>query len=261
MYMNKVEICGINTSELPVMKDVEMQEMIDRIRSGDDELRERFITGNLRLVLSVVQRFQNRGESMDDIFQVGCIGLIKALDNFDTSHGVKFSTYAVPMIIGEIRRYLRDNNSIRVSRSMRDLAYRALRARDELLKTMHREPCIEEIAQKTGAPREDVVIALDSIQDTVSLYEPVFRDNDDTVYIMDQISDVQDNEEKWMDRIAIYEAMIQLRPRERFIVDRRFFDGKTQTEVADEIGISQAQVSRLEKNALGAMRKNIQYYN
>ncbi len=261
MYMNKVEICGINTSELPVMKDVEMQDMIDRIRSGDNELRERFITGNLRLVLSVVQRFQNRGESMDDIFQVGCIGLIKALDNFDTSHGVKFSTYAVPMIIGEIRRYLRDNNSIRVSRSMRDLAYRALRARDELLKTMHREPCIEEIAEKAGAPREDVVIALDSIQDTVSLYEPVFRDNDDTVYIMDQISDVQDSEEKWMDRIAIYEAMVQLRPRERFIVDRRFFDGKTQTEVADEIGISQAQVSRLEKNALGAMKKNIQYYN
>ncbi len=261
MYMNKVEICGINTSELPVMKDVEMQDMIDRIRSGDNELRERFITGNLRLVLSVVQRFQNRGESMDDIFQVGCIGLIKALDNFDTSHGVKFSTYAVPMIIGEIRRYLRDNNSIRVSRSMRDLAYRALRARDELLKTMHREPRIEEIAEKAGAPREDVVIALDSIQDTVSLYEPVFRDNDDTVYIMDQISDVQDSEEKWMDRIAIYEAMVQLRPRERFIVDRRFFDGKTQTEVADEIGISQAQVSRLEKNALGAMKKNIQYYN
>lgn len=226
MYMNKVEICGINTSELPVMKDVEMQDMIDRIRSGDDALRERFITGNLRLVLSVVQRFQNRGESMDDIFQVGCIGLIKALDNFDTSHGVKFSTYAVPMIIGEIRRYLRDNNSIRVSRSMRDLAYRALRARDELLKTMHREPCIEEIAEKTGAPREDVVIALDSIQDTVSLYEPVFRDNDDTVYIMDQISDVQDNEEKWMDRIAIYEAMVQLRPRERFIVDRRFLTGR-----------------------------------
>lgn len=238
-----------------------LQDMIDRIRSGDDALRERFITGNLRLVLSVVQRFQNRGESMDDIFQVGCIGLIKALDNFDTSHGVKFSTYAVPMIIGEIRRYLRDNNSIRVSRSMRDLAYRALRARDELLKTMHREPCIEEIAEKTGAPREDVVIALDSIQDTVSLYEPVFRDNDDTVYIMDQISDVQDNEEKWMDRIAIYEAMVQLRPRERFIVDRRFFDGKTQTEVADEIGISQAQVSRLEKNALESMKKNIQYYN
>ena len=252
MYMNKVEICGINTSELPVMKDVEMQDMIDRIRSGDDALRERFITGNLRLVLSVVQRFQNRGESMDDIFQVGCIGLIKALDNFDTSHGVKFSTYAVPMIIGEIRRYLRDNNSIRVSRSMRDLAYRALRARDELLKTMHREPCIEEIAEKTGAPREDVVIALDSIQDTVSLYEPVFRDNDDTVYIMDQISDVQDNGEKWM---------VQVRPRERFIVDRRFFDGKTQTEVADEIGISQAQVSRLEKNALESMKKNIQYYN
>lgn len=261
MYMNKVEICGINTSELPVMKDVEMQDMIDRIKSGDSELRERFITGNLRLVLSVVQRFQNRGESMDDIFQVGCIGLIKALDNFDTSHGVKFSTYAVPMIIGEIRRYLRDNNSIRVSRSMRDLAYRALRARDELLKIMHREPCIEEIAKKTGAQREDVVIALDSIQDTVSLYEPVFRDNDDTVYIMDQISDIHDNEEKWMDRIAIYEAMVQLHPCERFIVDRRFFDGKTQTEVADEIGISQAQVSRIEKNALSTMKKNIQPYN
>jgi RNA polymerase sporulation-specific sigma factor len=258
MYVNKVEICGINTSELPVMKDVEMQDMIDRIRAGDSELRERFITGNLRLVLSVVQRFQNRGESIDDIFQVGCIGLIKALDNFDTSHGVKFSTYAVPMIIGEIRRYLRDNNSIRVSRSMRDLAYRALRAREELMRNMQTEPGIDDIAKKIDASREDVVIALDSIQDTVSLYEPVFRDNDDTVYLMDQISDICDNEEKWMNNIAIYEAMIQLKPRERLVLNRRFFDGRTQMEVAEEIGISQAQVSRIEKNALNTMKKTIQ---
>ncbi len=257
MYANKVEICGVNTSELPVMKDVEMQDMLSKIRQGDKDLRDQFITGNLRLVLSVVQRFQNRGESMDDLFQVGCIGLIKALDNFDTSHGVKFSTYAVPMIIGEIRRYLRDNNSIRVSRSLRDLAYRALRAREDLIQKFHKEPSVEEIAKVVEAPREDVVVALDAIQDTVSLYEPVFHDNEDTVYILDQIKDNKDTEEKWMDNLSLYEAMESLKDRERHILDRRFFEGRTQTEVAEEIGISQAQVSRLEKNALESIKKEI----
>ncbi|MGN1349872.1 MAG: RNA polymerase sporulation sigma factor SigG [Anaerovoracaceae bacterium] len=255
MYGNKVEICGINTADLPVMKDVEMEDMMKRIRSGDRQLREQFIMGNLRLVLSVVQRFPNRGESPDDIFQVGCIGLIKALDHFDTSHGVRFSTYAVPMIIGEIRRYLRDNNAIRVSRSLRDLAYRALRAREELMGVLGKEPGMDEIAALLEVPREDVVLALDSIQDTVSLYDPVFRDNEDPVFLMDQIRDREHTEERWTSGIAICEAMVHLKPRERMIVDRRFFDGRTQTEVAGEIGISQAQVSRLEKSALSSMKQ------
>ena len=254
---NKVEICGVNTSKLPVYKATEMKEMIDRIKEGDTQTREEFIKGNLRLVLSVIQRFANRGENPDDLFQVGCIGLIKALDNFDTKHEVRFSTYAVPMIIGEIRRYLRDNNSIRVSRSSRDTAYKALQAKEKLIKLNQREPTVVEIAKELDIPREDVVFALDSIQDPISLFEPVFHDDGDAIYVMDQVCDTKYTEVKWVEDITLSEAMKNLSPRERHNLTMRFFDGKTQMEVADEIGISQAQVSRLEKNALKYMRKYV----
>ncbi|MBR6700462.1 MAG: RNA polymerase sporulation sigma factor SigG [Firmicutes bacterium] len=257
MMINKVEICGVNTAKLPVLKEDEMKRLMIEIKKGDMEARNEFITGNLRLVLSVVQRFNNRGENPDDLFQIGCIGLIKALDNFDMSHGVKFSTYAVPMIIGEIRRYLRDNNAIRVSRSLRDLAYKALQAKERLLKNNLREPSIKEIAKEMDAPVEDVIVALDSIQEPVSLFDQVFHDNGDAVYIMDQVKDTKNTEEKWTENIALSDAMKKLGDRERHIVKMRFYEGKTQMEVAEEIGISQAQVSRLEKSALSTMRKYI----
>lgn len=254
---NKVEICGVNTSKLPRYKDKEMQEMLMAIKAGDMAVREEFIKGNLRLVLSVIQKFSGRGESPDDLFQVGCVGLIKALDNFDMSHGVKFSTYAVPMIIGEVRRYLRDNNSIRVSRSLRDTAYKALTAREELSHRLQREPTADEIAKELEIKREDVVLALDSIQDPVSLFEPVFNDNGDPVYVMDQIRDMKNTDARWIENLSLSEAMKKLSPREQHILDMRFFQGKTQMEVADEISISQAQVSRLEKNALNYMKKYV----
>ena len=254
---SKVEICGVNTAKLPLYKEAEMMEMIEKVKAGDKETRDKFIQGNLRLVLSVIQRFSNRGENPDDLFQVGCIGLIKALDNFDTSHGVKFSTYAVPMIIGEIRRYLRDNNSIRVSRSMRDLAYKSLQARESLASQLQREPTVTEIAAELDARREDVVMALESIQEPVSLFEPVFHDDGDAIYVMDQVQDTKNTDVKWIENLSLSEAMKKLTPRERHILNMRFFEGKTQMEVAKEISISQAQVSRLEKNALKYMRKYV----
>ena len=253
----KVEICGVNTAKLPIYKEAEMTEMLLKIKEGDRETRDTFISGNLRLVLSVIQRFGNRGENPDDLFQVGCIGLIKALDNFDMSHGVKFSTYAVPMIIGEVRRYLRDNNAIRVSRSLRDLAYKALQARENLARQLQREPTMAEIAKEMDVEQEEVVLALESIQEPISLYEPVFHDDGDAIYVMDQVSDTKNTDEKWIENIALSEAMKKLTPRERKILNMRFFEGKTQMEVAEEISISQAQVSRLEKNALKYMRKYV----
>ena len=231
--------------------------MLQAIKAGDTSIREKFITGNLRLVLSVIQRFNNRGENPDDLFQVGCIGLIKALDNFDLSHGVKFSTYAVPMIIGEVRRYLGDNNSIRVSRSRRDIAYKALQAKEQRSSELSREPSISEIAKEIDVPREDVVLAMDSIQEPVSLFEPVFHDDGDAVFVMDQVQDTKNTDEKWIENISLSEAMNKLSPREKHILTMRFFEGKTQMEVAEEISISQAQVSRLEKNALKYMRKYV----
>lgn len=253
----KVEICGVNTAKLPRYKEAEMMEMLQKIKQGDKDAREAFLTGNLRLVLSVIQRFGSRGENPDDLFQVGCIGLIKALDNFDLSHGVKFSTYAVPMIIGEVRRYLRDNNAIRVSRSLRDLAYKALQTRENLSRQLQREPTVTEIAKELDVVHEDVVLALESIQDPISLYEPVFHDDGDAIYVMDQVSDTKNTDERWIENIALSEAMKKLSPRERKILNLRFFEGKTQMEVAEEISISQAQVSRLEKNALKYMRKYV----
>lgn len=255
--VSKVEICGVNTAKLPVYKDAEMKEMMEKIKAGDKEVKDEFIRGNLRLVLSVIQRFGNRGENPDDLFQVGCIGLIKAINNFDTSHGVKFSTYAVPMIIGEVRRYLRDNNSIRVSRSLRDTAYKALSIRERIGREMQRDPSISEIATEMGVPREDLVLALDAIQEPISLYEPVFHDDGDPIYVMDQVQDTKNSDVHWIENIALAEAMAKLSPRERHILELRFFEGKTQMEVAEEISISQAQVSRLEKNALKYMRKYV----
>ena len=257
MAMNKVEICGVDTSTLPVLTNERMRELFPLVHSGDLNAREEFIRGNLRLVLSVIQRFSNRGENVDDLFQVGCIGLIKALDNFDVTQNVRFSTYAVPMIIGEIRRYLRDNNAIRVSRSMRDTAYKALRARERLAEKLGREPDVTELAQELGLPREDVVFALEAIQDPVSLFEPVYNDGGDALYLMDQITNEKKPDNSWLDVIGIHEAMNRLTDRERHILTLRFFQGRTQMEVASEIGISQAQVSRLEKNALAHMRKHV----
>ena len=253
----KVEICGVNTSSLPRYKDKEMQEMLRAIKAGDKSVRDEFIRGNLRLVLSVIQKFTGRGENPDDLFQVGCVGLIKALDNFDMSHGVKFSTYAVPMIIGEVRRYLRDNNSIRVSRSMRDLAYKALTAREKLGRELQREATVDEIAKEMDVKKEEVVLALDSIQDPISLFEPVFNDEGDPLYVMDQIKDMKNTDAKWIENLSLTEAMKKLSPREQHILTLRFFEGKTQMEVAEEISISQAQVSRLEKNALNYMKKYV----
>ncbi|MCY6484028.1 RNA polymerase sporulation sigma factor SigG [Clostridium aestuarii] len=257
MMINKVEICGVNTAKLPVLKGKEMKELLLKMKDGDNVSREKFIRGNLRLVLSVIQRFNNRGENVDDLFQVGCIGLIKAIDNFDLSQNVKFSTYAVPMIIGEIRRYLRDNNSIRVSRSLRDIAYKALQVRDRLVSKQNKEPTVSQIAKELNIPREEVVFALDAIQDPVSLFEPIYHDGGDALYVMDQISDSKSVDENWLQKISIKEAMKKLNDREKMILNMRFFQGRTQMEVADEIGISQAQVSRLEKTALKHMRKQI----
>lgn len=255
--INKVDICGVNTSKLRVLSNEEKAALMERIKQGDKNAREEFINGNLRLVLSIIQRFYNRGEAADDLFQVGCIGLIKAIDNFDTSHGVLFSTYAVPMIIGEIRRYLRDNNSIRVSRSMRDVAYKALGIREQMINRDQKEPSVEEIAREMGQNKEDVVFALEAICDPVSLYEPVYSDGGDTIYVMDQLKDDKNSDEVWLEHIALREAMERLGKREREILKLRFFEGRTQMEVAADIGISQAQVSRLEKSALNHVKKNI----
>ena len=257
MLINKVEICGVNTSKLPLLSNEEKMVLFGRMHNGDATAREEFIRGNLRLVLSVIQRFNNRGEYVDDLFQVGCIGLIKAIDNFDLSHNVKFSTYAVPMIIGEIRRYLRDNNSIRVSRSLRDTAYKALQAKERLTNKNSKEPTIDEIAKELEIAKEDVVFALDAIQDPISLFESVYHDGGEAIYVMDQVRDEKNTDENWLEGIALNEAMKRLNEREKLILNLRFFDGRTQMEVAEEIGISQAQVSRLEKTALTHMRKYI----
>jgi RNA polymerase sporulation-specific sigma factor len=258
MTPGKVELCGVNTAKLPILSAEEKEELFRRIKEGDEEARERYIKGNLRLVLSVIKRFQNSSEHADDLFQIGCIGLIKAIDNFDTSLNVRFSTYAVPMIIGEIRRYLRDNNSIRVSRSLRDIAYKAIYAKENYMKQNLREPAITEIAAEIGVDKEDIVMALDAIQNPVSLYEPVYTEGGDTLYVMDQISDKKNKEEYWVENLALNEAMKRLNDREERIISLRYFEGKTQMEVAQEIGISQAQVSRLEKNALKSMRRYLE---
>jgi RNA polymerase sporulation-specific sigma factor len=255
--LGKVEIAGVNTSALKVLKNEESMELLRRAHAGDKSARERLIEGNLRLVLSVIQRFASRGENADDLFQVGCVGLIKAIDNFDTSQPVKFSTYGVPMIIGEIRRYLRDNSSIRVSRSLRDTAYRVLQARERLMADSQREPTVEQIAKELDIPREDVVFALDAMSDPVSLYEPIYSDAGDALCVMDQIRDTKNTEEDWTNRIALKEALRRLNARERRILAMRFYEGKTQMEVSGEIGISQAQVSRLEKGAMNAIRKSL----
>ena len=255
--INKVEICGVNTSKLPVLSREERAVLLEKIKKGDKQAREDYIKGNLKLVLSIIKRFNNRGENVDDLFQIGCIGLIKAIDNFDTSQGVQFSTYAVPMIIGEIRRYLRDNNSIRVSRSLRDTAYKALAAKEKLINLHSKEPTINEIAKELDMPKEDIVLALDAIQDPISLYEPVFQDGGDTIYVMDQVRDEKSTDENWLEEISLKEAMKKLCAREKTILSLRFFQGKTQMEVAEEIGISQSQVSRLEKSALSHMKKYI----
>lgn len=257
MYISKVEICGVNTAKLPVLTNEEMQELFVKIKEGDLKARETFIQGNLRLVLSLIQRFNKRGEPVDDLFQVGCIGLIKAIDNFDLSHNVRFSTYAVPMIIGEIRRYLRDNNSIRVSRSLRDIAYRALQARDQYVHENSKEPTIIEIADILTISKEEVVFALEAIQEPMSLFEPIYHDSGDAIYVVDQVKDDKEADDLWLRDISLKEAITKLNKREREIINLRFYSGKTQMEVADEIGISQAQVSRLEKNALRQMRKHI----
>lgn len=257
MALNKVEICGLDTSKLPKITQSESRELLSRIKVGDDAAREEFIGANLRLVLSIIQRFSGRGEQMDDLFQVGCIGLIKAIDNFDINLQVRFSTYAVPMIIGELRRYLRDNTALRVSRSIRDTAYKALKKRTELMDELSREPKLGEIAKALDMKEEDVAFALEAIQDPVSLYEPVYHDDGDALFVMDQIRDDKDGDEKWLDSIAISNGLNSLADRERRIIELRFFHGRTQMEVAEEIGISQAQVSRLEKNALKSMRKYV----
>lgn len=257
MRLNKVEICGVNTSKLKTLTDKEKRDLLERSHGGDKAARDELIAGNLRLVLSIVQRFSSRGEDPDDLFQVGCVGLIKSIDNFDLTQDVKFSTYAVPMIIGEIRRFLRDNSLVRVSRSTRDLAYRALTAREELSHTLDREPTADDIAKKLGEPRAEVVAALDAIVDPVSLYEPVWSDSGDSIYVMDQISDTENTDESWTEDLALKEAMKRLSPREKRIIELRFFRGRTQTEIAGEIGISQAQVSRIEKGALERIRKDL----
>lgn len=254
MALNKVEICGVNTAKLPILSNTEKEELFKRIKQGDREAREQYIKGNLRLVLSVIKRFSGSNENADDLFQIGCIGLIKAIDNFNTELDVKFSTYAVPMIIGEIRRYLRDYNSIRVSRSLRDIAYKAIYAKERYLKEHLKEPTIDEIAREIHIEKEMIVYALDAIQNPVSLYEPVYTEGGDTLYVMDQISDKKNREDNWIENLSLQNAMDRLGSRERKIVELRYFQGKTQMEVSEEIGISQAQVSRLEKNALRTMK-------
>jgi len=254
----KVEICGVNTAKLKVLKNDEMERLLRQSKEGDVQAREELIAGNLRLVLSVVQRFAHRGENLDDLFQVGCVGLIKAIDNFNVDLDVRFSTYGVPMIVGEIRRYLRDNSALRVSRSMRDTAYKVLQAKEKLMNLNQREPTMEEIAGELGIRREDVVFALDAISDPVSLYEPVYSDSaGDSLCVMDQVKDDQNTDESWLEQIALREAIARLSERERHILALRFFQGKTQMEVSAEVGISQAQVSRLEKNAISQIRKNL----
>lgn len=255
--INKVEICGVNTSKLPILSREEKDKLFIKIKAGDMKARETFIQGNLRLVLSVIQRFGNRDENPDDLFQVGCIGLIKAIDNFDLSQNVQFSTYAVPMIIGEIRRYLRDNNAIRVSRSLKDTAYKALGVREKLINQNSKEPTISEIAKELDMPKENIVFALDAIADPVSLFEPIYHDGGEAIFVMDQVKDTKNIDENWLQSIALGEAMKHLDDREKHILNLRFFQGKTQMEVANEIGISQAQVSRLEKSALKQMRKYV----
>ena len=254
MALNKVEICGVDTSKLPVLNNEEKEELFRRIKKGDQEARELYIRGNLRLVLSVIKRFSASNENADDLFQIGCIGLMKAIDNFNTELDVKFSTYAVPMIVGEIRRYLRDNNAIRVSRSLRDTAYKAMYTREAYMKKHLKEPTINEIAAEIGISQEDIVFAMDAVQSPVSLYDPVYSEGGDALYVMDQVSDKKNREENWVESIALAEAMKRLDERERKIIQMRYYEGKTQMEVAEEICISQAQVSRLEKNALKSMR-------
>ena len=254
MALYKVEICGVNTAKLPLLSNEEKETLFVKIKQGDSQARERYIRGNLRLVLSIIQRFSGNNENVDDLFQIGCIGLMKAIDNFDVTQGVKFSTYAVPMIIGEIRRYLRDNNTIRVSRSLRDAAYKAIYAKEMLLKELNRDPTIAESSERTGLSTEEINVAVDAIQTPVSLYEPVYKDGGEALYIMDQVCDKKNREDVWLEEISLKDAMGRLPERERLIIDLRFFQGKTQMEVAEEIHISQAQVSRLEKNALKGMK-------
>ena len=253
--INRVEICGVNTSKLPVLSNEEKDELLKKIKNGDKEAREKFINGNLRLVLSVVGRFSGRGENADDLFQIGCVGLIKAIDNFDITLNVQFSTYAVPMIIGEIRRYLRDNNMVRVSRSIRDLAYKVLQVKEKKSKETGKEPTIEEIAKELNVSKEEISFCLDAIQDPVSLQEPVYNDGTDSVYIMDQVKDKKNTDELWAENITMIESLKKLNEKEKMIISKRFFDGRTQMEVADEIGISQAQVSRLEKSAINHIKR------
>ena len=253
--INKVEICGVNTSKLPVLSNEEKDELLKKIKDGDEEARKEFINGNLRLVLSVIQRFLGRGEQADDLFQIGCVGLIKAIDNFDLSQGVQFSTYAVPMIIGEVRRYLRDNNSIRVSRSVRDTAYKIIQYKEKYTKEYGKEPTIEQISKELNITVEDIGLSLDAIQDPISLQEPIYNDGAENIYVMDQVKDMKNTDEYWTENITIKEAMKKLNNKEKEIVLRRFFDGRTQMEVAEEIGISQAQVSRLEKSAINHIRR------
>ena len=257
--LGKVEICGVNTTKLPTLTAAETDALLHRAKDGDAAAREKLVEGNLRLVLSVIQRFSGRGENADDLFQVGCVGLLKAIDNFDTSQNVRFSTYGVPMIIGEIRRYLRDNSSIRVSRSMRDTAYRVLQAREKLQREQQREPTVEQIARELGIRREEVVFAMDAVCDPVSLFEPIYSDGGDAICVMDQVSDTRNTDEAWTDRIALKEAMKRLDDRERRILSLRFYEGKTQMEVSAEVGISQAQVSRLEKGAINTIKKNTSF--
>jgi len=254
MALYKVEICGVNTAKLPLLSNEEKEQLFLRIKQGDKTAREQYIRGNLRLVLSIIQRFSGNNENVDDLFQIGCIGLMKAIDNFDITQGVKFSTYAVPMIIGEIRRYLRDNNTIRVSRSLRDAAYKAIYAKENLTRKNLKEPTIEEISKEIGISTEDIVYAMDAIQNPMSLYEPIYTDGGDTLYVMDQISDKKNKEDNWVENLSLSEAIKHLDKREHEIIELRFFEGKTQMEVAKLINISQAQVSRLEKNALKKMR-------
>ena len=255
--LGKVEICGVNTAKLPTLTAAETDALLRRAKDGDSAAREKLVEGNLRLVLSVLQRFSGRGENADDLFQVGCVGLLKAIDNFDISQNVRFSTYGVPMIIGEIRRYLRDNSALRVSRSMRDTAYRVLQAREKLQRENQREPTVEQIARELDIPREEVVFAMDAVCDPVSLFEPIYSDSGDAVCVMDQVRDSKNTDEDWLEQIALKEAMSRLSARERLILALRYSDGKTQMEVSGEIGISQAQVSRLEKNAIKSIKKNM----
>lgn len=253
--INKVEICGVNTAKLPVLSNEEKEILLKEIKNGNMEAREKFVNGNLKLVLSVIKRFYGRGENLDDLFQIGCVGLIKAMDNFDLNLNVQFSTYAVPMIIGEIRRYLRDNNMVRVSRSVRDLAYKVIAVKEKALKESQKELTVEEIAKELNVSKEDIAFCLDAIQDPISLQEPVYGDETDNIYVMDQIKDKKNSDENWAENLTISEAMKKLKDKEREIINKRFFEGRTQIEVAEEIGISQAQVSRLEKNAINNIRR------